>query len=316
MFSYSSMIPPLTFSVFNSKIWNCFSSFFYGSSNFHLKIRESCIKRNLKSTIFVSKYRSIFSDEIFHQDFKNTIVEIVETRFFGCESERGGAIYAEFCEIRLRNCFFESNNADIGGAIHSMFSSRISISKTSFYNNTATYNGALNGDISSQDQNVQITGTNMSMNQAEKWTGALRIDRSCSSLSYCMFSSNSANVCGCIFDFNCDPLVNDIRNSVFLNNSSISRSGAFCCFHIKHRSRFNRVSFYYNDCQHDSSSISLQSIDQIVTINDCIFSGKRENEIGMRYGKSSIEMDKCLFNVDDSTINLSIQQFISVFDEY
>ena len=62
----------------------------------------------------------------------------------GCSENRGGAIsVSNFSKLKIINCIFRDNMAELGGAIYLYQNSSVAISGNLFYNNTAVENGTV-----------------------------------------------------------------------------------------------------------------------------------------------------------------------------
>jgi hypothetical protein len=62
---------------------------------------------------------------------------------FKINAQVGGAIFAQESKIELVECLFENNKAGLGGAIFIRNSSEITINRTTFNKNTASYHNTL-----------------------------------------------------------------------------------------------------------------------------------------------------------------------------
>ena len=120
---------------------------------------------------------------------------------------------------------------------------------------------------------------------------------------HCVFEGNRAFASGAFFDFSYRTTLRTVEYNFYYNNSAQIRSGAFTCFHVMHNSSFSHSIFVLNHCDEQAHSISLESVEQRVTISNCYFDGPRDEQVSMRFGDSYLTIDSN--NVFDSSVNRS-----------
>ena len=232
---------------------------------------------------------------------------ITNCQFKNCNSpEEGGALQAVEINIVLICNSFHRNVAQICGAAHLISCHSIQWFGNLFFRNEADYNGAFTidpADNPDSQVNITLSYTNITLNKAKMWTGGFRIDSSGGKISNCAIQGNSARVAGGFFDFSWTPAHRDVTFSVFINNTSKMRGGAVCAFHLMHSSRYFKSVFIKNKCEEESDAISIQSIDSKVVLEDSIFDGPKDEQIGTKFGYSKFEIvGGTKFGVKESTL--------------
>ena len=92
------------------------------------------------------------------------------------------------------------------------------------------------------------------------------------------------------------------------------RSGAFTCFHVMHNSEFDNCIFVQNKCKEQANSISLESVEQKVTIGNCYFDGPKSEQVSMRYDGSYLTILNT--NIFDTNINEKHPMAQKIIDQF
>ena len=117
-------------------------------------------------------------------------IEIIQTAFENNDADFGGAIFAEYSIIGVRNHTILMNNSatSYGGAI-CIYSSNMTIEESELFGNTVDENG---GALCSYNSTTAIKSTTFHSNSANQHGGVLYIDNSTTEISDSDFFSNSA----------------------------------------------------------------------------------------------------------------------------
>ena len=270
--------------TFFHKISN--SIFFGTSSNFHT-FYQSSFNRILNSAINIASAPEYLNQEVHEQQIlKQQNLKVDHCQFTYCVADRGSCILGTELRIEILHSAFSHNTANVGGAVLCNLSQYITYDKVLFFNNSAKYSAASHTDSSQERDVSSLTFVNTTMNKAELWTGGLRVDRAGGKLANCVFDSNHAFASGAFFDFSYRTTLRVVTYNFYHNNSAQVRSGAFTCFHVMHNSTFDNCIFILNRCEEQAHSISLESVDQRVTIGNCYFDGPLKEQVSMRFGDS------------------------------
>lgn len=287
------------------RVERSFSSFLWSRGFLKATILDSSFLNVLNSPIHLSMEAKLFENMRYSKKLKVSKSDVTVKRcvFERCNTKKkGGGIIAEHCDsIIITDSYFIQNRARYSGAAFFQDTGLIEISRIIVFGNSAGYIGGVYCDGKAENQTpfCSISNSNYSFNHASKWTGALRIDHGGGSVQSCLFHSNTAESCGAFFDFAWEPSQRHIHSSYFLNNSAHARGGAFCAFHILHRSTFESCSFYNNQCDTSASSIHIESTDSEVTIFSCVFDKDKQTELKMRFDGSTFTVhDSCSFSTD------------------
>ena len=289
-FERSSMISSCL--LRNSKFLKSSNSILNGNNNNLYKIYSSEFDKIMNSAISLNSITNYenknFENQIFN---KNDELVVKKCTFTNCIADRGGAILATRTNFMVSNSSFISCIADVGGAILANLSTSIKYDKILFFNNTANYSAASHTDSNLIEEVSNVKLVNTTRNHAIYWSGGLRIDRAGGKLEECYFESNNALASGAFFDFAYRDTIRHVSLCFFYNNSAEVRGGAFTCFHIMHNSTFNNCIFVKNYCKEQAHSISLETVDQRVTISNCFFDGPQKEQVSMRYGDSYLTIE-------------------------
>ena len=114
---------------------------------------------------------------------------------------RGGAIYAEFTQITIRNCRFESNHVEmnefdfgaIGGAICGFYSDLLIEGCDFKGNHSDEFGGAVYSTSASM---LEITNCSFTDNQAQMYGGGIATGSTSMLVASCMFNGNFAGAYG------------------------------------------------------------------------------------------------------------------------
>jgi hypothetical protein len=246
----------------------------------------------------------------FHAMLNLGKVNILKCTFMMCVSDAGGAISSHTSDIVIRQTIFKHNHARIGGAVHHLFSKSFSYFGNTFLLNRADYNGAGSLDVADGVQTSVFETTNLTLNLARLWSGGWRVDRVGGQVTDSVFDSNSGSVNGAFFDFSWKPAHRSITYCVFKNNSAQARGGAFCAFHLQHNSKWEKIAFVANRCAEGPKSISIESVDTTIWLEDVYFDGKEEEELGMRFGESEfVSLENNRFAVAQADMDARLGRF-------
>ena len=274
------------------------NSILFGQSSQNYTFYQSSFSNILNSAIVIVNSDE-YSNNEFHtqQILSKTELNVDHCEFTYCLADRGACILGTGLRIYINNSIFSHNTANVGGAILCNLSQYITYNKVLFFNNTAKYSAASHTDAAQEKDLSKLRFVNTTRNHAELWSGGLRIDRAGGSLFNCVFDSNHAFASGAFFDFSYRTTLRVVTYNFYHNNSAQVRSGAFTCFHVMHNSTFNNCIFVLNKCVEQAHSISLESVDQRVTIGNCYFDGPQQEQVSMRFGDSFLNiLDTNRFN--------------------
>ncbi|EAY13813.1 hypothetical protein TVAG_468290 [Trichomonas vaginalis G3] len=279
----------LSFSRFN-KITNTILS---GIPSQKYQVYQTKFNKIIGSAIkidgLVKETNQRIEKQIISKESDNVIIE--DCIFTNLVAERGAAIYGRASLINITKSVFSNCHSNVGGAINLLESAFINLNDDQFYNNSAKYSAGCHMDTRYESDSSLIQNTNSSQNHAELWTGAMRIDRAGGHLLTSYFVDNHAFVSGAFFDFAFKTTTRTVKMATFLNNSAQCRGGAFTCFHMMHKSRFDTCNFVLNHCDEQAHSISLESVYQVVNITNCKFDGPKDAQVSSRYGESELNID-------------------------
>ena len=309
LFSNPKKFSKANFYLSNTK-FNQISNHVFYSNNFNnfLSVSKSEFHKTLSSAILIDSIDINQMQIDQNREYNNQNIRIVQSVFSHCNGTNGGAISAKSCRIEIANSAFSYNTAESGGAVTAINSSSIRIEQSSFMYNSALYTGALNLDYEKESNDARISSINVTDNRAKEWTGAMRLDRNGGILSNSIFKNNSAPFSGCFFDFTCAPAERSITNCLFAENKANYKGGAYTCFHVKHSSVFSDCFFVENHCENGANSVSVETVDIHVTFRHCTFSGKKDNEVQLRFDNSIVDFDDQTVFESNSTQNIIIQQ--------
>jgi hypothetical protein len=265
-----------------------FNSVISSSSRNSISLTSSTFSHILNSAIFTSSDYA-YADAEFnrqHLGLLHGIINIQSCTILFCTADTGGGICSHDCAVHIRLSLFKFNHARIAGALYHGRSRHFSSYGNTLFSNRADYDGAGTLDVAVEGESADLNATNFTLNVARLWSGAWRVDGVGGRLSHSVFDSNSGSVNGAFFDFSWKPALREVSHCLFRNNSAQARGGAFCAFHLQHRSKFERVAFVGNRCAQGPKSISIESVDAIIWLADVYFDGKEKEELGMRFGES------------------------------
>lgn len=272
----------------------------------NLFLCDSFFRKSLRSAVVLSEeYDTENISGVFRENtrvsFKNMIIS--NCVFHSCSSSYGGGLYGDWVNTTLTDCVFYNNGAHIGGAVHILHSDYIFMQRILMIGNVADYCGAGEVDVMNEANDTHIELVNVTGNSANKWTGGLRVDHGGGVLKECVFSENSAAVCGGFFDYAWDAVLRSVSFCMFLNNTSTDRGGAFTGFHLLHHSYFEFSFFIENRCEKAVNSISIESFGASVSVYNCIFTGSEDDEVGVRWKDGSTkQIRESHFNEQTETV--------------
>jgi len=174
----------------------------------------------ISKCFFENNYSSLSGGGIFINSGSNT--QISDCNLFRNTSDNngGGAIYvAQNCAPTIRNCGFDDNHADFGGAILNSIGSHTNIIKCFFLGNDASVDG---GAIHSNYCSPVIDSCYFTINVAIHWGGGISNFFSSSIITNCNFERNNSLGGGGIHNETSPVTVNDCR---FYDNSSSGPGG-------------------------------------------------------------------------------------------
>ena len=302
----------------NSKFFKASNSIISGNHHNFYKIYSSGFNKIMNSAISLDSAQNYENKNFENQILvKNGELDVQKCTFTNCVSNRGGAILATRTNFKVSDSSFISCSANVGGAVLANLSTFIKYTKVLFFNNTANYSAATHTDSSLEKEISEVKLVNTTRNHATYWSGGMRIDRAGGKLEECYFESNSALASGAFFDFAYRNTVRHVSLCFFYNNSAEVRGGAFTCFHIMHNSTFNNCIFVKNYCKEQAHSISLETVDQRVTISNCFFDGPQEEQVSMRFGGSylTIENNNVFDNKSVTKDHQLAVKIVKLFDQ-
>jgi hypothetical protein len=230
-------------------------------------------------------------------------LKVSECLFEKCSSEMGGAALVDHCLfVNISDCVVKRNRATFGGGMHLSCINYSFFTRLSFVDNRAEYIGGvyLDGVIESPSPFATITFVNFTNCRAVAWTGGLRLDHGGGPMRDCAYGHNAAGTCGALFDFAWKPSTRNLTHVLFVNNTAEARAGAYCAFHIIHQSQFTECVFVRNACTKVANSIYVESVDSVVRVAACLFSGSEADEIGIRFDGSVVVRVDCKFEVSEA----------------
>lgn len=263
----------------------------------------------------------LFEDQLFSKKrfrIKGGDLRVHRCIFEKNKAKKGGGLNSEHnVVVNLTDCIFSSNIATFGGGIYIEQTEHAYFSNILIINNSAEYLGGvfLDGVIESPTPFSYFDNVNITHNCADEWTGGIRLDHGGGNFYNSVIDSCSARVCGGFFDQLWKPSIRNVHNSLFINNSAIERTAAYCAFHIMHQSKFSNCAFILNKL-HSSSSlirakdIYVESIDSQVVIDNCFFDDVYEKSIAIRFDFSKVVLgnNNTFVNPQSNKVNLSIIQ--------
>lgn len=291
-----------------------FSKFVNG---FSFCVKFGCF-RDVSFNMFLNSALEFNSMEIFsnksydtQQVYRDNQIFIHHCTFMKCQSVRGGAIAGTQINFTVTDCVFSGNRAKVGGAVLVNRTTFVYYERILFFNNSAEYSASSHTDSHSESNNSYLNLVNVSYNHADKWTGGLRIDRAGGNMTNCCFVFNNAVAAGGFFDFSWNPSRRNVFFCLFMNNTARSRGAAYTCSHIMECTRIENCVFIRNFCEMQVHSISVETIDQNITVSTCLFDGPKEKHIAMRYGRSYLVIENCQFDADPSILHKNELEIIN-----
>ena len=291
------------FNLYSSNFNQIFKGFYFLNYFSKVLIKESKFTYILNSVLNFESYQKEEKKTISNQQiYTDTQVFIQNCIFLNCISEKGAAVCGTMINFTVSDSKFLNNYAKVGGCILLNKTIFVSYERILFFNNSAEYSATSHTDSQHEANTSYLNLVNISNNFASKWTGGLRIDRAGGIMKNSIFSNNKALVCGGFFDFSWKTSHRTVLYCSFFNNSAKSRGGAYTCSHIMQKTNFTQCLFYHNFCELNAHSISLETIDQIINIFECYFDGIKEKQVSMRYGKSILNIENCIFEMNFNEI--------------
>lgn len=164
--------------------------------------------------------------------------------------------------LAIQQSYFQNCQGQKGGAISLDYPNSLTITNTTFYNNTAQYGGAIYA------QNAGITDCTFTSNKATMGGGA--IFSNSVTLGSCIFSSNSADEGGAVNS-------NEVhtQHSIFKNNYAATSGGALFVSLLNS----NLTNYFGNQAQY-GGAITLYSADQLNLLNYASISNNYATEEG------------------------------------
>ncbi|MCH8316553.1 MAG: hypothetical protein IIA64_11315 [Planctomycetes bacterium] len=110
----------------------------------------------------------------------------------------GGGFFAENAGASVLDCVFDSNTAEVGGAIYHRYEGDLILENCTFNANvgTAAAGGMFSGTDLGPPGDVMLSGCNFSMNVGSFAIGGLAVDSAEVSLANCSFFQNEGNLLG------------------------------------------------------------------------------------------------------------------------
>ena len=228
-------------------------------------------------------------------------VTVVESNFVGNSAEIGGAIYihqlsnititnSTFFKNRATNAKFDTQCSDsvldrnawtenfkhCSGGVIAMFTSRLTISHSTFSNNTSECGDGGAGALSVQQDSVAtIDNCEFLNNTVNGFGGAIIVDRrSSATVDTSTFYYNSANEGGVIYVVLDSIMV--VSDSKFVNNSANVRGGVVALDRTSQLT--NRGSQFINN--RAATGGALSAVRSTVNLTDGIFSTNQATESG------------------------------------
>ena len=232
-------------------------------------------------------------------------VNITQCLFMNCFSNNtGGGLCTTFCVLNMNDTYFIKNNAKYGGGSHCSSLYKVSCNRNVYYSNSAEYDGGCVFATFEEEKFTYFSDFNLTFNTATMWTGGFRIDQCGGIFQNSFIAHNNALVCGGFFDFSWYPNHRNVTRTIFLNNTAVARSGAATAFHIYQFLNFYLCIFINNYCEKSANSISIESIRTTVEIQNCMFSGSKEEELTIRYeGSQFIEKGVNFYSCTNDQFN-------------
>ena len=153
----------------------------------------------------------------------NATVRVAFTTIRNNMAFSGGGLYARYSDLHLDHCSLVNNSAsEIGGTIHAIFDSTVSIRKSNFKSSTSKRGGAI---AATGNTRVNISDSTFTGNHANDSGGALAIlGNSKLQLQASVFSGNTASVKGGAIYSPPESVLN-ISQCTFENNSAMNIGG-------------------------------------------------------------------------------------------
>ena len=235
----------------------------------------------------------------FNQQFsaKKKNLTMVSCSFANCSDKVGGAVQVWKAKLTIRRSTFVRNRAEVAGAVYTRACLNLTLDNLLFLDNEAGYDGALMAEMEAKT-NTTVSSVNLTRNSAKMWVGGMRIDCVGGTVRNCRFDSNSALVCGCFFDWAARSTPRNVWQCIFTNNTCVARGGAYTSCNIGQTLNFDECVFNRNVCERSANSISLENIEAVCTITRCTFSGKKDEEVSMKYPESVINFNACKFELE------------------
>ncbi|KAH0794859.1 chlamydia polymorphic membrane protein [Histomonas meleagridis] len=222
-------------------------------------------------------------------------VVIYGCSFTGCTTTgKGGGIFTDGCNIvNITNSIFQNNSARFGGGAYHTQTDQIFLTRITVIDNQAEFIGGLMLDGTEKTNFLShVKYTNITHNKAIEWCGGIRCDHGGGIFENSVIDSNEAKTSAGFFDFAWKPSKRTLKFSIFSNNIADHRSGGFCAFHVIHESSFSYCEFFGNNCKNDPNSIYIESVDSVVSLENCFFQGEKNEEIGIRFDSSEFVLNE------------------------
>ncbi|KAH0786744.1 putative outer membrane protein pmp20 precursor [Histomonas meleagridis] len=199
-------------------------------------------------------------------EFSNETLIITNCLFEDCrcEDSNGGAINGQKSIVQIANTTFQYCTSEKGGAIY-LTGSKVTFDNVNFTTNLAM---ATCGAAYFHDCDVDITRGFSVSNSAIEGNGCFSFESSTVNIKMHHFIRNNANAaCGCVFSQNSNMMIND---SYFIHNHGASRSGAIEIFYTQNVIIHN-CTFISNEITNgDSTNVVIEG-DSNVTFSNCTF---------------------------------------------
>ena len=301
------------FSLFSSNFYKVTSTIFSSHTHGIYDISSCSFKHILNSAVKVTgiyifqdkNLSKLFLSEAIGYCFEYTKLQVTQCRFQKCVSNSsGGGFCCQFCLLDINDTYFDHNNAKYGGGSHCSSLYNVTCTRNVYFGNSAEYDGGCMFATDQEEKATYFSHINLTDNMATMWTGGFRIDQCGGVLKNAFFANNHALVCGGFFDFSWYPSQRNVSKTIFFNNTAIGRTGAATAFHLYQFMSFNLCMFIFNKCEKSANSISIESVRTTVEIQNCMFSGSKEEELIMRYeGSQFVEKGMNFYSCTNDQLN-------------
>ena len=257
----------------------------------------------IKAVIFQSQPQRIATLEII-----NSIATTMHSYFICIKSyqeslstnfntSKGGAVFARQSSIKLINCTFENNSAEIGGAVYGESLSNVTVVGCTFVKNLATnatinclhesgtggaiflspFNTVLSNSHKKKYENMQVRGTlrlintTFINNRASNYGGGIAAIHTIVSVQNCTFNNNKAIRGGAIYVISSSTV--NVRESKFI---------------------------YCNGEKQDGHAGAVYAYQSLLLIGGCKFMGNSAaygGAVDTHYGSISVEDSNFTFNM-------------------